>query len=123
MREIARFSLPLPPSVNELYANAPGRGRVKTAKHREWIHGAAWVAFCIFRGGPKPLVNGPYALEIALPANMRGDIDNRAKGLLDLLVHIGATPDDHHCQRLVIERKAGVAQGYADIVIFGSGPG
>lgn len=41
------IDLPLPPSVNALYRNVPGRGRVKTALYKRWHAVAVTVRRCM----------------------------------------------------------------------------
>jgi hypothetical protein len=37
------IELPIPPSVNALWFNAPGRGRVRTDEYRAWLKEAGWL--------------------------------------------------------------------------------
>jgi Holliday junction resolvase RusA-like endonuclease len=85
------FELDLCPSVNALYRNVRGRGRVKTARYRSWIRGQL-KALVAQRARP---VVPPVAILIELPDNMRGDPDNRTKAILDLLVAASIIPDDN----------------------------
>jgi|SRR6185437_16228500 len=87
------FRIPVAPSVNELYYNAPGKGRRKTERYRGW--------FVVARNAMRyegnkartwPTIAGPAAVEII--CNPRGDIDNRLKGTLDLLVDMSVIKDD-----------------------------
>jgi hypothetical protein len=32
----------MPPSVNTIYANVPGKGRVKSARYKTWLKAAGW---------------------------------------------------------------------------------
>jgi Holliday junction resolvase RusA-like endonuclease len=51
---------------------------------------------------PANCVRGKFAVGINLPRKMRGDIDNRVKGILDALVSSGRIDDDRHmhvCRR------------------------
>ncbi len=34
-------NLPYPPVLNNLYANVPGKGRVKSERYRAWANGLA----------------------------------------------------------------------------------
>lgn len=96
------LSLPLPPSSNSLFANVPRRGRVRTTAYKNWIDDADDY-FLMQRRNVVP-IGGPYAVSIRVPFKMRGDIDNRAKPLLDWLVSRELTADDKHLHRLTIER-------------------
>jgi Holliday junction resolvase RusA-like endonuclease len=54
---------------------------------------------------PQP-VPGSVEIAIFLPEKMPGDIDNRAKAVLDLLVKHKLIDDDRNVRRLVLERDA-----------------
>jgi crossover junction endodeoxyribonuclease RusA len=95
------FWLPMPPSLNNAYFNAKGRGRVMSKAYRAWKD-TAHILIC----AAVPLFNrihGPVCVAIALPQKMRGDVDNRIKPILDALVASGRIDDD----RNVIEVSAG----------------
>ena len=85
------LTLPLPPSVNELYFNMKGKGRVKTRAYRSYMRSAGWVLM-----GQRPgSIEGPVQIKISLPASNRKDPDNCAKALLDLLVAHRVIADDN----------------------------
>jgi Holliday junction resolvase RusA-like endonuclease len=105
--------LPTPPSVNAMYKNAR-RGRVKTDAYKDWITEAGYCYNTQKKRGPD--IEGPYRVEIHLPKNVRGDIDNRQKAVLDFLVMVGATPDDKHCQSVMATRGED-NEYYARIVV------
>lgn len=92
--------LPLPPSVNAAYANIPGVGRIASRRLKAWKKEAGWQ---ILIQKPKR-VYGPYGLTITVPQKMRGDIDGRLKGVIDLLVTYKVTIDDRFCQSVAIKR-------------------
>lgn len=91
MQNEQTFQITPPPGVNSLYRNVAGRGRVKTGKYKAWI-GCALKEMLAQRVRP---VEPPVAIEIMLPAKMRGDLDGRSKGLIDLLVRAEIIPDDN----------------------------
>lgn len=101
---VIRLTLPLPPSTNGLYANAPGKGRVKSQPYREWLDEAGWLAKLATRPPSPAGVSGPYALAITVPHTMRGDVSNRVKAVEDLLVSLRITPDDRNAQRVTVQR-------------------
>lgn len=73
----------VPPSTNGLYANVPGRGRVKSDRYRTWANAAGWD-LAQYKG---PRFDGAVNLTITigkLPSN--ADVSNRIKALEDLLV-------------------------------------
>ena len=88
--------LPMPPSVNALYANIPGRGRVKTAAYKGWIKEAGWqakagLAHALVKGLPK---DEWWWSDVQIPAGAKVDADNPLKAIHDLLVNLQITPDD-----------------------------
>lgn len=101
-------TLPLPPSLNAAYANrslgTKGKGRFSTEAHADWVREAGWM---LNAAKVRP-VSGRYSIRIAVNDKMRGDIDNRCKPILDLLVKHGITPDDKFLWSLTIYRSAKV---------------
>jgi Holliday junction resolvase RusA-like endonuclease len=112
MGEAITISVTLPPSVNSLYL-LRGRKRVPSRRYSEWRHEAGWE---LKRQRPTP-IDGPWTASIVLPADMRGDIDNRAKALLDLLVLHRIVPDDRHCTALNISKDGLRGSGYAVVTL------
>jgi Holliday junction resolvase RusA-like endonuclease len=104
MTEIT-FTLPRPPSVNALYANVQGRGRVKTARYRTWIVGADAT---LMEAGVKlrPMPDGPVAVtyEVAQPDARKRDLDNLGKSLGDYLTSRGVIADDSLIDALHVYR-------------------
>lgn len=107
------FTIPMPPSVNALFANvspaqraaaaAQGKklpGRMKTAAYRAWIKEAGWTI-----RAQRPLPT-PGRVEVGLSFERhsdRADVDGRIKATLDLMVTMGLIDDDRHVMRLVTE--------------------
>lgn len=83
------INLPVPPSVNNLFATA-GKRRVTSKKYADWIEIAGWKLKSQRPGS----VSGWYELFVFLPVKMPGDIGNREKALSDLLVKHGVIEDD-----------------------------
>lgn len=101
------FRIPTPPSVNMLFANAPGRGRIKSERYRVWSRDAQnHMRYAENRANSWPTLSCPVAVEISL-GSVRGDIDNRSKAALDLLVDMAVITDDVQVDELVITRAAG----------------
>lgn len=94
--------LTLPPSVNNLFANVQGRGRVKTAKYRGWCNDAVRSIWA--QSTPPREIAPPYKITIDLPAKMRGDIDGRLKAAIDALVVGHILTDDRHVMTLIARR-------------------
>ena len=96
------ITLPFPISVNALYRNVRGVGRVKTERYRTWIQAAGWD---VKQAKQKP-INGWYRISMTLheSENRRRDIDNFFKGVSDLLVAHKLIDDDCFCTDIVITR-------------------
>lgn len=97
------FRIPTPPSVNNLYANVRGRGRIKSERYRVWRNAAAWA---MRLDGNKPrsweTISGPVSVEIICGG--RADVDNRSKAALDLLVEMKVIGDDRQVAELRVKR-------------------
>jgi Holliday junction resolvase RusA-like endonuclease len=90
---VSSFILPMPPSVNGLWANSRNGGRFRTQRYDSWIYEAGAE---IMRQRPKKHV-GPVILsyEVQEPAGKRKfDLGNREKALTDLLVSHGIIQAD-----------------------------
>lgn len=85
-------SLPFPPTTNNLYLNARGKGRVPTPRYSAWRTQALWE-MRIQRVKP---VTGPVHVHIRLvaPDKCRRDADNTFKAVLDALAKGGVIEDD-----------------------------
>lgn len=86
--------LPPPISVNGLYANVRGRGRVKSARYNTWSHHARAL---LMEQMPLPRVRGKVSVtfsvgEKGVSALMDGD--NTQKAYLDALVEHGVIEGD-----------------------------
>jgi crossover junction endodeoxyribonuclease RusA len=94
--------LPLPPGANNLFANAAGRGRVKSERYRNWAADASWR---IKAQRPRRL-RGPVDVAFTFQdGRARADLDNLAKAPLDLLVALALIESDdaHTVRRLVLQ--------------------
>ena len=95
--------LPVPPPSNALFRNLTGRGRVKTQVYIDWEGHAGW-RLRLQRPVPVP---GRVMIVISIESPMagnarRGDIDNRVKAIIDLLVKQEVIDDDKHVVALCI---------------------
>ena len=91
---IATLRLPRPISVNSLYANVPGKGRVKAQRYRTWQRNAMNE---IMMQGPRPNFTGPVRVTLFIGeagVSEKFDGDNAVKAYLDTLVKMGIIPDD-----------------------------
>lgn len=98
-------TLPLPPSANHLFANAFEGGRRKTKRYAQWIIAAGWE----LKFSGLWAVRGPVKITITVPQKMLGDVDNRIKAAVDLLVAHRRIDDDKHVQSVSISRCGTVA--------------
>lgn len=110
-----KLILPIPPSVNAAYANCAGRGRVKTKAYRAWIAAADAALLMQKRGIQR--VTGPAKMVLSLPANLRGDCDNRIKVASDYLVSRELTSDDRHFVSVTARKAAHVVPGFCEIEV------
>jgi crossover junction endodeoxyribonuclease RusA len=99
-------ALPMPPSVNALYANV-GRRRVKTKAARNWHRSASWAIKLEARGRR---IEGSWVIGVVLPRSMKGDADNRLKPILDAAVASGIVCDDRHCVAVSVERSGDTSE-------------
>lgn len=91
--------IPMPPSVNNLFLNVQGRGRVKSPHYRAWITEAGWE----LKMQKPPRFTGDFAILIeAGPRNKRRDVDNLAKPILDLLVAMKVVQDDRYATSVTV---------------------
>jgi len=88
----ARILLPWPPSANNMFVNVRGRGRVKSADYTKWRDDAGWL----LKSQRPHKFTAPVlvTIELCSPNKRPFDIDNRNKGILDLLVEHQVIPDD-----------------------------
>jgi Holliday junction resolvase RusA-like endonuclease len=101
------IDLPMPPSVNAIWRS--GRRRVfRSAAYTNWIR-LADAELMARRQFPKKKIEGPFAAHITLSRKVRGDLDNRVKGLLDFLQSREIIRNDSDCQRLTVERGEAAA--------------
>lgn len=100
---MTRIILPFPPSVNGMYKNVPGKGRVKSDGYKAWTTEALWG---LKIQGVKP-VAGEVSIWIGLvaPSKHAMDCSNRIKSVEDILVKGGIIPDDSnkHVRRVSAE--------------------
>jgi Holliday junction resolvase RusA-like endonuclease len=84
----------LPPSVNHIYRHTR-RGVMKTEAYRAWANGEGYALNRQLANQKK--FSGPVYVTIAMKRpSANSDIDNRLKGIGDLLQEIGAIANDKH---------------------------
>lgn len=98
------IDLPTPPSVNRIWrANKAGSNKVsKSKEYVSWLRSADALALSTgqFRG--LKTIIGPFEAHIVIK-RIRGDLDNRAKGVLDWLQSRAVIADDKFCEKLTME--------------------
>lgn len=92
LAEPITLMLPLPPSVNGMWANVPGKGRVRTEEYSEWRRVALLEAAPQLAG--KRRIYGWFKATIHVAMRRGGDLDNRIKPCLDICKSVGAIKDD-----------------------------
>ncbi len=99
--------LPMPPPANNLFLNAPGKGRVRSARYRQWAQSAGWQ----IRAQRPARLRGPVEITLTFEEGAtRADIDNLAKAPIDLLVALALIEsDDAYVVRQVTLRWGQVA--------------
>lgn len=117
MAEPFHIDLPLPPSVNALYRNVPGRGRVKTGVYKTWRAAADRYAWRQKPVGGFPRFERDFEIVIRVPANMQGDVDNRAKATLDVLKDWLIISDDRHAVAVTVRRCMSIAFGECRVTV------
>jgi crossover junction endodeoxyribonuclease RusA len=98
---IITLTLPVPPSVWDLYVGH-GRRKRKSQKYRDWLDEAGF--YLMQQTFERGSIIGAYVMDIKVPMKLKGDISNRTKAPEDCLVAIGVIPDDKHAFRVSIER-------------------
>jgi len=102
----------MPPSTNGLYANLPGRGRVKTRAYKTWLTEAGWQ----LKQQPRHSFPGDVEVEIRIgPRNRAADASNRIKATEDLLTAHGIIVDDKHVVKVSAEWSNDVKGCQVDI--------
>lgn len=90
-----RITLPYPPSGWDLYTGWAKNRRLSPA-YEKWRSDAGY-----FIRAPKAPISVPFSISIALRRqNVRQDLDNRSKAVLDCLQHYGVIKNDNLCERL-----------------------
>jgi Holliday junction resolvase RusA-like endonuclease len=92
--ECASIKIPMPISVNAMYRNVPGVGRVKTKELKAWKLEAEWE---VARQKPPRFVGlVDISISLRIAPKGRADCSNYIKGVEDLLVTCGVIEDDSH---------------------------
>ena len=92
----AKYTLAhLPPSVNHIYGRGAGGKVWRTEDYMTWANSEGWTLKAQLAKQPK--FSGPVYIVCAMKRpRTNSDIDNRLKGIGDLLQSIGAIANDKH---------------------------
>lgn len=87
-----------PPSVNNLYFNVPGKGRVKSNRYKIWRSAASWD----IKAAKPSSFSCKVILDLTVekPKGVRSDISNRIKAIEDVLVEMGVLVDDSQIEEV-----------------------
>lgn len=107
------LTLPVPPSVNELWSPRGKRGKPVTGKllrhsdvYEQWISDADRYALLHKPKGGWKTITGPFTAEVVIDktANGKADLDNRgSKALLDFCQRLGLVANDKNAQKVTME--------------------
>lgn len=100
---MTRINLPFPPSSNNMFVNAKGKGRIKSKEYDAWRQHALLM---INSQKIKP-IKGEVSISIGLVKQTyhRQDCTNRIKAVEDCLVEAGIiqNDDDRYVRRVSVE--------------------
>jgi len=114
------ISLPIPPSVNSMFANVIIRGKQRRVKSKEYTAWKALVAPKLDRQWKaSPPIAKPYGVCIRININHQSDIDNRVKPILDALVNAQIIVGDQYVNDCRIIRDRSVEACEVDIWSMG----
>jgi len=107
--------LPIPPSVNALWFNAPGRGRVRTDEYRAWLKEAGWL----LKEQRVVRIPGTVGLQllVGIPKRRRRDLDNTLKPLGDLLQSNGIVRNDNDIVEVFAKWERTVRPGFVRLTL------
>ena len=102
----------LPPSVNAIWRHTRGGRTYRTAEYMVFLRAEEWNLAPQLKTQHR--FTGPIYLTVAMRRpRSNADLDNRAKGILDLLQHVKAIDDDKNVMGLNLfwsrDLPAGVA--------------
>ena len=113
-----QFSLPFPPSVNQMWRSIV-RGRFSKTILSKKARDYRTECLEILSQLNLKCIDEPVEISIVLhpKSNRRYDVDNFLKGPLDVLVHANVLSDDSIIQKLTVEKGEKIKDGEIVITI------
>lgn len=111
--------LPIPPSLNNMFHNARGKGkagRIKTTAYKRWFDQAGWMIKAD-RSATGCQIYGRFAAVLLISDKESGDADNRFKAIGDLLVSYGVTEDDKKNHAPLTMRSPSIARETCEVIV------
>jgi Holliday junction resolvase RusA-like endonuclease len=106
----------LPPSVNHLWRFTKAGKMYRTADYMTWLNGEGWNVKSQLPSQPK--FTGPVYIQCAMKRpRSNADIDNRLKGIGDLLQSVGAIDNDKNIHGWNAFWSDDIKKGSAEISI------
>lgn len=102
----------LPPSVNAIWRFTKGGKMYRTSDYMCWRNAEGWNVNAQMRG--QHCFIGPVFITVAMKRpRANSDLDNRAKGILDLLAHMEVIANDKDVMGLNLYWTRDLPQGVA----------
>ena len=116
MKTILRLTA-LPPSVNAIWRHTRGGKMYRTAEYMTFLRGEEWNLVPQLKTQHKFV--GPVFITVAMKRpRSNADLDNRAKGTLDLLQHVKAIDDDRNVMGLNLYWSRDLPEGVAAEIVI-----
>lgn len=107
----------LPPSVNSIWRHTRGGKMYRTADYMSFLRSEEWSLIPQLKSQHK--FTGPVFVTIAMRRpRSNADLDNRAKGTLDLLQHVAAIDDDKNVMGLNLYWSRDLPEGIAAEIVI-----
>jgi Holliday junction resolvase RusA-like endonuclease len=107
----------LPPSVNAIWRHTRGGKMYRTTQYMTFLRAEEWNLVPQLKTQHKFV--GPVYLTIAMRRpRSNADLDNRAKGTLDLLQHVQAIDDDKNVMGLNLYWSRDLPEGVAAEIVI-----
>lgn len=108
------FSMPTPPSVNSIFRNVKGKGRVKTSVYDDFVR----MGMAAIRRQCVGSVAGPVIAVFGVERmSLSADIDNRLKAMIDTIVKAGVIGDDRFITAIAVSWLP-MANGLSHVTIY-----